>query len=108
MNQEILDKLHAALYAITPLAVDRERIIAEMGETIWLESLEKILLALPEDTRKEVTALLNDDDLDKAVEIFMANDVDIDAILKEVSTSVMDEVMSHAKEEKEEQEEQAV
>ncbi len=98
MNQEIIDKLHTALYAVTPLAADRERIIAEMGETIWLESLEKILLALPEEARKEVVALLNDDDLDKAVEMFMAHDVDIDAILREVSTSVMDEVMSHAQE----------
>ncbi len=39
MNQEIIDKLHTALYAVAPIAEDRERLIGEMGETIWVESL---------------------------------------------------------------------
>ncbi len=94
MNQEIIDKLHTALYAVSPLLEDRERIIAEMGETIWVESLEKMLLALPEETQKEVIALLNDGNLDRAVEIFSEHNIDIDAIISEVATSVMDEVMS--------------
>lgn len=94
MNQEILDKLHTALFPISPLAEDRERIIAEMGETIWVEALEKMILVLPKDVQKEVVTLLNNGDLDRAVEIFAEHSVDIDAILAEVSTSVMDDVMA--------------
>ena len=97
MNQEILNKLHAVLYAVTPLALERERIIADMGEVIWLESLETILLALNEDKRKEVVELLNKEDIEKAIEIFEENDVDIEAIMTEVSISIMDEVMAAAK-----------
>ncbi len=94
MNQEIIDKLHTALYAVAPVLEDRERLIGEMGETIWVESLEKMLNALPEDKQKEVVELLNNDDLDKAVEIFSEHSIDIDAIITEVSTSVMNDVMS--------------
>jgi hypothetical protein len=94
MNEEILNKLHAALYPVSPLASDREKIIEKMGETIWLESLEKMLLALPEEKRKEVIELLNQDDIDRAVEIFEVHDVDIDAIITDVSTRMMDEVLS--------------
>ena len=94
MNQEIIDKLNTTLYIVSPLAEDREKIIAEMGETIWVESLGKMMLALPEEARKEAIASLNTDDLEKAVEIFSVHDVDIDAIITEVSTSVMDEVMA--------------
>lgn len=94
MNQEILEKLHAALYAVSPIAKDRERIIAEMGETIWIESLEKMLNVLPDERQKEVIVLLNAGDLEKAVEIFDAHNVDMDAIITEVSTSVMDEVLA--------------
>ena len=94
MNEEILNKLHTALYPISPLASDREKIIEQMGETIWLGSLEKLLIALPEDKRKEVIELLNQDELDKAVEIFEASNIDVEAIMTEVSTSVMDEVMA--------------
>ena len=97
MNQEILNKLHAVLYAVTPLALEREQIIADMGETIWLESLEKMLLALNEETRKEVVELLNKEDIERAIEIFEENEVDIEAIMTEVSTSVMEEVMAAAK-----------
>ena len=94
MNQEILDKLHTALFEVSPLEEDREKIIAEMGETIWIESLEKMMLALPEDARNQAVACLNADDLDKAVEIFAENNVDLDATVKEVSTSVKDEVLA--------------
>ena len=93
MNEEILNKLHTALYPISPLASDRDRIITEMGETIWLQSLEKLLMALQEDKRKEVVVLLNNDELDKAVEIFDASGIDVEAIMTEVSTSVMNEVL---------------
>lgn len=100
MNQEIIDKLHAALYIVSPFAPDRERLIMQMGETIWVESLEKILLALPEQSRAEAIAALNEDNLDKAVQIMEANNVDLDAIVAEVATSVMDEVVSTAVETK--------
>ena len=100
MNQEILDKLHTALFAISPLVEDRDRIIEEMGETIWVESLEKMLLALPEDARKESVLHLNNNDLDKAVEIFDTHNIDIDAIIAEVSTGVMDDVMKEVPQEK--------
>ena len=96
MNQEILDKLHTALFPVSPLAEDRERIIAEVGETIWVEALEKMILALPEDAQKEVVTVLNDGNLDRAIEIFSEHSVDIDAILSEVSTSVMDDVLATA------------
>lgn len=97
MNEEILNKLHTALYPISPLASDREKLITEMGETIWLESLEKLLMALPEDKRKEVVALLNEDKLDEAVAIFDANNIDVEAIMTAVSVSVMDDVIASVK-----------
>ena len=97
MNEEIINKLHTALYPISPLASDRDKIIEEMGETIWLGSLEKMLLALDEGNRAEVVALLNANELDKAVEIFEASDVDVEAIVAGVSISVMEEVMASVK-----------
>lgn len=97
MNQEILNKLHTALYAISPLASDRERIIAEMGETIWLESLEKMIVSLPGDDRTEVIEAINNADIDRAISIFETNNVDVDTIITEVATSVMDEVLTVSK-----------
>lgn len=96
MNQEIINKLHTALLSISPLESDREQIIAKMGETIWLESLEKMLLALPEAPRSEVIALLNSDNFDQAVEMVSLYKVDVDAIVQEVAESVMDEVVTQA------------
>lgn len=96
MSEEILNKLHTALYSLTPLASERERIISEMGEVIWLESLERILIVLPEDTRARVIELLNEEDLDSAVAIVESSDIDIDAILSEVATSLMDDVLDVA------------
>jgi hypothetical protein len=93
MSEEILIKLHTALYSLSPLASERERIIAEMGETIWLEALARVLEALPEATSREVVESLNADELDKAIEIADAAGVDVEAILTEVATSVMDEVV---------------
>lgn len=94
MNEEILNKLHTALYSISPLASDRERIIGEMGETIWVMSLEKMLLAVPEESRREIIALLNADDLDKAVEVFEKNNIDVESIITEVSKNVLDDVIA--------------
>lgn len=94
MNEEIINKLYTALYPISPLASDREALIQEMGETIWLGSLEKILLALDESTRKEVVLLLNNDELDKAVEIIETNNVDVEAVITQVSLSVLEEVLA--------------
>ncbi len=97
MNDEIINKLHAALYHISPLASDREHIIAKMGETIWVESLEKALSALSPEMRTTVVDLLNKEDIDAVVATMEKSDVDIDAILTEVSTSVMNEVLESAK-----------
>lgn len=97
MQEEILNKLHTALYPLTPLASERERIIGEMGEVIWLESLERMLTSLPDDTRAHVIQLLNEDNLDAAVAVMESFDVDIDAILTEVATSVMDDVLTTGK-----------
>ena len=94
MTQEILLKLHTALEATVPLASDRERIIASMGETIWLESLQKMLEGLPEDARNNVVALLNEGKLEEAVEIVESNSVDIEGIMQEVAKSVLAEVVS--------------
>jgi DNA polymerase III gamma/tau subunit len=96
MNQEIINKLHTALLPISPLESDREQIIAKMGETIWLESLEKMLLALPEAPRSEVITLLNNDNFDQAVEMISLYKVDVDAIVQEVAESVMDAVIAQA------------
>lgn len=92
MQEEIINKLHTALYPISPLTSDREQIIEQMGETIWLESLEKILEALPEGIRNQVVECLNTDNLDGAIDLLMETDVDVDAIITQVATSVMDEV----------------
>jgi hypothetical protein len=92
MQEEILNKLHAALYHISPLASDRERIIEQMGETIWLETLTRVLTALPENTREEVVTLLNDDKIEEAIEVVEVTDVDIEKIMIEASTDIMKEV----------------
>lgn len=97
MNEEILNKLHAALFHISPLASDRDRIIEKMGETIWVESLEKALTALPDDKCVTVVQMLNEDNLDAAVAVMEESSIDIDAIVTEVSTSVMNEVLEAAK-----------
>lgn len=94
LPEEILNKLHTALYHISPLATDRELIISQMGETIWIESLEKVLSSVPEQVRAHVVALLNADELDKAVTLLETTDVDLEAVLAEVSTSVMKDVLS--------------
>ena len=94
MQQEIINKLHTALYKLSPLATERERLIADMGEVIWLESLEKILLALPDDSRSSVVNSLNNDDLDSAIEELETNNINVDAIITEVATSVMNEVVA--------------
>ena len=97
MQQEILNKLHTALYPLSPLASDRERIIETMGETIWLESLDKTLDALTEEERTQAVALLNDGELDKAIDVVTASSVDLNAIIREVSESVLNEVLSKVK-----------
>jgi hypothetical protein len=94
MNEEIINKLHVALYPISPLASDRDRIIEQMGETIWLESLEKTLLALDETKRGEVVSLLNNNELDKAVEIVEASGIDIEAIISGVSVDILETVIN--------------
>jgi hypothetical protein len=92
MPEEVLNKLHAALYTISPLASDRERIISRMGEIIWLETLEQVLSLLPEDVCANVVALLNEDKVDEAVAIMEATDIDVEAILTATAVSVMDDV----------------
>lgn len=98
MPEEILNKLHTALYSVSPLASDRERIITEMGETIWLETLERILSSLPEDKRNEIVGFLNADETDRAMDAIDGSGVDVVAVLTEVATSVMDEVAGAAAE----------
>ncbi|MBP6948663.1 MAG: hypothetical protein KBC41_02165 [Candidatus Pacebacteria bacterium] len=93
MNEEILNKLHTALYHISPLASDRDRIILEMGDVIWLESLEKMIPVLPEEVRIEVVAYINEEDVNKAIEIFEKNNIDIETVLTEVSEKVLKDVM---------------
>jgi len=68
-----------------------------MGETIWLESFEKMLGALPEDKRKEAIDALNAEDVNRAIEIFEEADINIEAILSEVAGDVMDAVMATTK-----------
>ena len=92
MQEEIINKLHAALYSVSPLASDRERIIGDMGEVIWLESLEKVLLSMEEDKRKAAIEFLNNDDLNSAVALMEESNVDVDAIINEVAASVLDDV----------------
>lgn len=93
MPEEIRNKLHAALYHISPLASDRDRLIEQIGQTVWIESLEKVMSALPEDARAKAIQLLNDNNLDEAVSLMEGSGIDLDAIVTEVSTSVMNEVL---------------
>ncbi len=92
MNEEIYFKLHAALYPISPLASDREKIIEKLGEAIWFESLEKTLLSLPEDKRNEAVVALNSDKLSDAIKILEESSVDVEAIIVETAKSLMDEI----------------
>jgi hypothetical protein len=94
MQQEILDKLHTALFPLSPLASDRERIIGDMGEVIWLQSLEKFLLTLPEDVRVKVVAHLNEDRFDEALALVDEMDVDADAIIAETAAALMDKIVA--------------
>jgi len=93
MNPEILDKLHTALYPVAPLLSDRELLISKMGETIWLESLEKVLLSVPEDKRAQVISYINEDKLEEAFTLTEEAHIDVDAIVQEVATSVLDDVV---------------
>jgi hypothetical protein len=93
MYQELLNKLHVALYAYIPLAEDREQLIGEIGETIWLESLDTILDALPKDIQDEAVTLLNSGEIDKAVELFEESNIDIDKVIETVSGNVMDDLL---------------
>lgn len=97
MQEEILNKLHTALYHISPLASDRDKIIVGMGEVIWLQSLEKILDALSEEKRSQVVAYLNDEDLDNALRVIDEEDVDSLKIMTDVSTELLDEVSAMGK-----------
>ena len=54
-------------------------------------------MSLSEETRKNVVELLNNDNIQGAIEIFIENDTDIDTIFKEVATSVMEEVQAVVK-----------
>lgn len=97
MQEEILNKLHTALYHISPLASDRDRIIVGMGEVIWLQSLEKILDALNEEKRSQVVAYLNDEDLDNALRVIEEGGVDSLKIMTDVATELLDEVSAMGK-----------
>lgn len=97
MQQELIDKLHAALYHISPLAIDRERIIEKMGEVIWVKTLDRITDLLPEDTREVVRNALEQDDLDTAVACCEEANIDIDAIIEEISKDTLNQVLESAK-----------
>lgn len=92
MSEEIYNKLHTALYHISPLASDRDRIIGEMGEVIWLETLEKVLALLDDNKRAQVIALLNTDDVEAVSEMLSETDIDIEKIITDTATDVMNEV----------------
>jgi hypothetical protein len=98
MDQEIINKLHTALYTVSPLASERERIIDEIGDTVWLETIEQILVRLPEDKRTKAIALLNEDEVEKVLEIAEGEAIDITPILEDISKKVLDEVLASAKE----------
>lgn len=92
MPEEIINKLHTALRHISPLASDREKIISEMGEVIWFETLEKILDALPVTERDQVVAFLNEDKLEEAIKVCALSAIDIEAILVATAQDVLNEV----------------
>ena len=98
MNQEIINKLHAVLYTVSPLASERARMIEEIGDTVWLETIEQILVSLPEDRRAEAIALLNEDEVEKVLEIAEREAIDITPILEDISKNILNEVLLHAKE----------
>lgn len=92
MPEEIINKLHTALRHISPLASDREKLIGEMGEVIWFETLEKTLDALPVASRDQVVMLLNEDRLEEAITLCTSSEVDIEAILVATAQDVLDNV----------------
>lgn len=92
MQEEILNKLHTALYHVSPLTADRERIIEQTGEVIWLETLEKMLTLVGEEERARAVSCINDNKMEEAMEIFEEANVDIEKIMVEVSVDVMKEV----------------
>jgi 3-methyladenine DNA glycosylase/8-oxoguanine DNA glycosylase len=94
MPEKLEEKIHAALYKISPLASDREIIIEEIGKTVWVETLDKALETLEEPSRSEVVVLIKEGSIDKAIDRIVDADVDLEAIIKEVSGSVMDELLA--------------
>jgi hypothetical protein len=94
---ELRNKLHTVLYVLAPLASDRERIISQTGETVWLESLEKILMSLSKEDREKTVNHLNSKKLNKAEEIFKEK-IDVYTTLEDVSMDVMDSVVDLARE----------
>lgn len=93
---ELRNKLHTALYTLAPLASDRERVIGQLGETVWLESLEKILMSLSYEDREKTVNHFNAKKLDKAEEIFKEK-IDVYTILEDISIDVMDSVVTLAR-----------
>ncbi len=93
MHEEIQNKLHAILSKRFEKEEDREEIIIAMGEAIWSESLVKVLEVFPEEKRAEVVSLLNQGNIEAVVASMDEQNIDIDTILSETATSVMNEVM---------------
>jgi hypothetical protein len=91
MNEDIIAKLHTALYHISPLASERERIIVKLGEVIWLETLEEVLLALPESKREVVIQAINNNDMATAVSVCEDEQIPIESILEKVADRVFRE-----------------
>ena len=94
--ETIINQLHTVLYPIAPILPDRERLIGEIGETIWLEALEKVLLALDEPTRAKAVELLNNDELDEATLLFVESNIDVESILRTTAENVLDDVFKVA------------
>jgi len=94
MQQDLLIKLHTALYGVSPLTSDRDRIMEDIGETIMLGALEQILDSMQEESRVGVVALLNENKLQGALLMCKTQGVDVDAVIRDVATHVMDEVMN--------------
>lgn len=93
MPEDIILQIHTALIPVAPELLEREKLVAKIGETIWLESLEMLLSKLPEDSERQAVTYLNEDNIEDFITLCEKTDLDPEVIIREVATDVMNDVL---------------
>jgi hypothetical protein len=94
MNQ-ILEKIEKILIVKFPNKEERDEIIEKSGQVILLETTEKVLASLTnEEERKTFGDLMNNGQVEEAIDFAAKQGIKIEDIFEEVSASVVTELFS--------------